>query len=163
MIVIDVFIALYLLFAWSWNLPPDSSLKRFINGATPCIQWLGIWHAWNMFAPSPDLENRRIRLRLHHANNEVSYVESLDLSKQRRWQAFLQVRERKYEFNLASSEFRLHRESLCIYAAKNSVNSSSQVIQVEMILESRAIAKPFSLEDSPVKETVLWTQKLSQT
>ena len=159
MIVIDVFIALYLLFAWSWNLPPESSLKRFVNGATPCIQWLGIWHAWNMFAPSPDLENRRFRLRLHHTNNEVSYVQSLDLSMQRRWQAFLHVRERKYEFNLASSEFRFHRESLCIYAAKNAVNANSQVLRVEMILESRRIPKPFSSEDSPVKETILWTQK----
>jgi hypothetical protein len=157
--VVNGFIVAYLFLAWNWNLPDDSPCHRMIKRASRTIRWLGLWHSWSMFSPRPDMHNRRIRLKLLRENDDTAILDTIDLSKMSRFQAFQQVRERKYDSNIASSDFKSHREALCIHAANQFSTASSRVVQVELILIKQAVPKAFLTEMPPPTEQVLWTWK----
>jgi hypothetical protein len=59
----DLFIVLYVFIAWCWNLPDDSPGRRIVVPLSRFVQWLGLWHAWNMFAPNPVRESRRLAVQ----------------------------------------------------------------------------------------------------
>ncbi len=160
LVLTNLFILVYIAYAWSWHLPKDSIAKRVVDKASPVILWLGLWHSWKMFAPRPCLANRRLILELIYANRRKTIVQDMDLGELSRWSAFLNCRERKYQVNLAGTDHTSHWDALCRYAAKHYSNSKSPVVRVNLILARQRIPEPGVFEPNPILQTVLWKCKL---
>jgi hypothetical protein len=64
----DILIVVYLVIAWSWNLPGESAAKLIVNKLSWFVQWLGLWHDWKMFAPNPPRYNNRIFVRVDYSD-----------------------------------------------------------------------------------------------
>ena len=158
----NLFILVYLAYAWSWHLPKDSNAKRLVNLVSPVVLWLGLWHSWKMFAPSPDMNNRRLVLELIHANRRKVIVEEVKLSELSRWKAFLNCRERKYQHNLAGNEFQSHWEALCRYAAKNYSSLDSPVVRVNLFVARQRIPAPGIFEQNSFVQTPLLKWKADE-
>lgn len=163
LVLTNVFIVLYIAYAWSWHLPKETFAKRVVDKASPVILWLGLWHSWKMFAPRPCLANRRLILELVHANHRKTIVEDVNLGELSRWSAFLNCRERKYQINLAGSDHKSHWDALCRYAAKHYSTRKSPVVQVNLVLARQPIPKPGVFEPNPISQTVLWECTLPES
>jgi hypothetical protein len=160
LVLTNLFIIVYIAYAWSWHSPKDSLAKRLVDMASPVILWLGLWHSWKMFAPRPCLVNRRLILELIHANRRKTVVEDVNLEKLSRWSAFLDCRERKYQINLAGTDHKAHWDALCRYAAKHYSDGKSRVVSVNLILARQRIPEPGVFEPNPFSKTVLWKCKV---
>ena len=156
-ILSNIFILVYVVYAWSWHSPKDSFSKRMVDKASPFIMWLGLWHSWKMFAPRPTLVNHRLIIELVHANRRKTIVEETSFVGLSRWSAFLNSRERKYENNLAGSDFKFHWDALCRYAAthyRSKINS--RVVRVNLLLATQRIGKLGDDTPKPFVSTRLW-------
>ena len=63
----DVFIVAWLFIAMFWSQTPGRFPRRLVQPLSPLVRWLGLWHSWGMFAPSPMASDRRTfaRVRMH--------------------------------------------------------------------------------------------------
>jgi hypothetical protein len=111
----DVLILFYLWVAWSWNLPPDSTPRRFINRVSRIVQWCGLWHDWKMFAPNPPRFNSRVFVRVDYSDGTRREWRPPSTAEVGWWQAFLYARVRKFTEHVARGKPATVRVSLAYY------------------------------------------------
>jgi hypothetical protein len=115
----DVFIAIFLLIAWGWNLPTDSPLARLLRRGRATILFVGLWHSWSMFAPIPVHVNQRLFAILHFSNGRSARWAPRHIGRSRSfWADFADVRRRKTYDNLFSSRTRVLRTFFCDWLAR---------------------------------------------
>jgi hypothetical protein len=95
-LAVNAFIAAYLFFAWSWDLPPESPWKKLIDRLRAPVYWAGLNHHWKMFAPDPLSTNELIVADIHLADGRLLRWEQASLDRVSFWDAFLAARERKF-------------------------------------------------------------------
>lgn len=115
-IAVNGFILAYIGFAWSWNLPDDSFLKRVANKLGKPLSWLGLSHSWAMF-PDPVRANYRLVADVFLADGRTVHWQAPRWDRLTRIQAFLRVRERKLFENLMSARFPFLKQAFAEHLA----------------------------------------------
>lgn len=144
--LIDGLIVVFLVIAWSWNLPDGYLFKRFIRPWTRGILYCGLWHGWNMFAPEPLMVNRRWEALLFFDNGTVRHWVAPNCTGMGKVAAFLQVRERKYQDNMSQDQMRFLRPAFCEYLGRMYSTPQSRVEYVELYVNQQAVSPPNSSE-----------------
>jgi len=82
--IINAFIIIYLLYAFSWSLPHNSYFKHLIvKYFAGWVVNLGLWHSWNMFSgPSQNIDTLDLELTLEDQSKKV--VEVFTIKNNRR-------------------------------------------------------------------------------
>jgi hypothetical protein len=102
-LAVNAFIVAYLFFAWSWDLPPGSPLRKLLNPLRAPVAWAGVWHTWSMFAPDPLSTNELIVADIHLADGRLLRWEQARLEHVSFWDAFLSMREQKFLASMTAS------------------------------------------------------------
>ena len=74
-LLVNSFIAIYLIISWSWSLPTSSPARKLLAPLRPVILYLGLWHNWKMFAPDPVASNRRLQALLDFGEGSVDVLD----------------------------------------------------------------------------------------
>jgi hypothetical protein len=111
-------IVLYLVIIWCWNLPEDSPSKWLIRPLTRPVLWLGLWHGWNMFAPNPVRESRRLAVQVQYADGSRYEWRPPGTLPEKYWPAFLHARFRKFVENVCVGKIKSLRPSLAEYGLR---------------------------------------------
>jgi hypothetical protein len=121
---------------------------------------LGLWHSWSMFAPQPILVSRCVVVEYVLIDGTVQRNPEIRMQDLSIWQALLDAHERKYQDNLAGSDYKAHRLAICNYAADRFVGDPKQLERVDLILEKTRIPQPSAdakTNGSSCQRTVLWS------
>ncbi|MEM9410039.1 MAG: hypothetical protein AAGA30_02930 [Planctomycetota bacterium] len=154
--LIFLFIISYLLMAWCWNLPDDSSSKVFIKQFRKLIVWAGLWHSWSMFAPNPVSVERRFTLEVFEKSGQKHDIDLPTLRNLNAWQGFKRVRERKFQMNLASKKFSSFRIAICHYHIKIfEIETGKEVVKANLVMLTKKVPSPGSTKEPAEKSTVL--------
>ena len=161
LILVNVFICIFLVFAWSWNDPAEAILKRLVRLFRRQVSWLGLRHDWSMFAPEPVHVDRRLQAEIRLENGEVIVWEAVRLDKLTRWQAFLKARDRKYQTNILLNRLKRLRPALAEYLARTYGERGHAVQEVRLVRVQRPIPDPRDGDPvpQPFGTTVLYTYK----
>lgn len=156
----QIFICTWLFIALAWNLPSDFFAKRCISKVKPVILWAGLWHSWSMFAPAPILVERRMSIRLTMKDGTIEKHDMYKIHEAGLLEAFMRVRERKFQAVLAQKNSKSQRAAICIHTAKKLASDPEQVAKSELVVTKRKIKSPTETEDHEVEENVVWTVNL---
>ncbi|MEM6655719.1 MAG: hypothetical protein AAF596_07950 [Planctomycetota bacterium] len=138
----NALIVAYLFYAWSWNLPEDRFLKRVANRIKAPFIWLGLWHAWSMFAPNPIAANRRIEAEIETAEGRRITWRAPTAAEQRPVAALWFARERKlYEF-LEGKSFPFLHGAVCRHLVGQHRRDGSTPIAVTLVSVRTPITFP---------------------
>jgi hypothetical protein len=128
-IAVNGFILAYIGFAWSWNLPENSFLKRAVNKLGQPLSWIGLSHSWSMF-PDPLRANYRLVADVILADGTTVHWQAPRFDRLSRIQAFLRVRERKLFENLMSTRFPFLKQTFAEHLARRIHSSGHRPIKV---------------------------------
>ena len=141
-LAVNAFVAAYLVFAWSWDLPPESPLKKLIGRLRAPVQWAGLNHQWAMFAPDPLSTNELIVADVHLADGRLLRWEQARLDRVGFWAAFLAMRERKFLSALTDPDFEFLWPAVAEYVARDAAEQGYAPVMVVMKLRSRPVPPP---------------------
>ncbi|MEL7498761.1 MAG: hypothetical protein AAFN77_14225 [Planctomycetota bacterium] len=156
-ILINCFIVCFLFLVIAWNSPAGSILKRMIQPFSPFILWAGLWQSWSMFAPEPILVNRRLYIELTFADGSVKQEELYRIHEADVITAFLNVRDRRYQFELANKNESIHRPAICRYFSDRYDEAELKLKKCQLIMLKRYIRKFNTEKENEVERFVLWT------
>ena len=117
-VAINVFIVVYLFFAYIWNAPNDTAFKPLIGLIRPPVRYFGLWHTWAMFAPNPYLSTCWIELHVEFVDGGVLVWRPEYDFGMTRFQKFRRERFRKIGENCRDGEFGYVRSCLCDYVIR---------------------------------------------
>lgn len=112
-VLISLFIAVYLLYGWCWNLPDDRFERRVAMRWRKPYAWLGLWHGWTMFAPNPLAVNRRLEAQIEIAEGPPLIWRNSTLQGVPWWRAITQMRRRKMLELMEGNAFPFLRDAFC--------------------------------------------------
>src|SRR5262249_17741957 len=142
MLAVNVFIAAYLFFAWSWDLPPESPLKKLIGRLRAPVEWAGLYHRWRMFAPDPLATNELILADVHLADGRVLRWEQARLDRVGFWAAFVALRAQNYLTALFDPDHDFLWPAVAEYVARDAADQGYTPVKVLMKWRSRPIPPP---------------------
>lgn len=159
----DLFIIVYLLIAWCWNYPDDAPQKWLVKPLTRVVQWLGLWHSWNMFAPNPVRESRRLAVQVEYADGSKYEWRPPGTLKEGYWQDFLHAHHRKFTEVVCSGKVKALQWSVVDFAIRQLAGKAATAaapVHV-MLIEEKWPVKLDVLEQpsEPVRKT-LFEQKI---
>src|SRR5262245_10317564 len=141
-LAVNAFTAAYLFFAWSWDLPPDSPLKKVLNPLRAPVEWAGLYHRWSMFAPDPLATDELILADVHLADGRLLRWEQARLDRVGFWDAFVAMRERKFLSALTDPDFEFLWPAVAEYAARDAADQGYSPVLVVMKVRSRPVPPP---------------------
>src|SRR5262245_9050384 len=143
-LAVNAFIAAYLFFAWSWDLPPDSPLKKWVDRLRAPVQWAGLNHHWKMFAPDPLATDELILADVHLADGRLLRWEQASLDRVGFWDAFVAMRERKFLAAMTdpSGDFDFLWPAGAEYVARDAADQGYAPVMVVMKVRFRPVPPP---------------------
>lgn len=114
-ILINIFIAAYLIIAWAWHLPATTFLSALVRPLLPLIEWCGLWQDWSMFAPDPPTSRRDLQVFLTLQSGDAILWEPPRVETLSRWRAFVRFRYQEYASTLLCRSERAGRAALAEY------------------------------------------------
>jgi hypothetical protein len=99
---LNVFITLSVAFLFFWGLPGTAMIKPLI----PAVNYLGLWHSWSMFAPTPLKIHFDVRAQVKYQDGteaewiaprmqELSLWERANKERYRKWRERIRLDEYK--------------------------------------------------------------------
>ena len=134
----DLAIVTYLFIAWCWNLPEDSPAKRLVQPLSRVVSWLGLWHAWNMFAPNPVRESRRLAVQVEYADGSRYEWRPPGTLPEGYFQDFLHAHHRKFSEVVCAGKVKELRWSLVDFALRRlteKVSNKAAPVRVSLVEE----------------------------
>jgi hypothetical protein len=116
-ILINLFIVIFLVFAWCWNLPHTYLAWRAVQPLNKLIRNLGLDHNWSMFAPNPLHLNFAIEAEIHHFGGEIEAWQGDRLDRLAFRERIFSIRDRKWNEYLCMSQFNSVMLGHCRYLA----------------------------------------------
>lgn len=150
LIAIHGLIVLYLAFGWTWDLPPDSLLKRACDRllARPLV-WIGLYHSWEMFSPNPMRSNDQLLADVRLDDGTIIRWRSPRFDRLGRIQAFLRVRDIKLYEHLTSPRFPFLKPAFAAYLTEVLCDQGLCPIEVVLKCQREPIPDPITGHDSP--------------
>ena len=156
---INIFIAIYLVQAWAWDLPRESNARRVIKFLRKGIIWLGIWHSWRMFAPRPILMDSQAHIEVVSTSGQVERVEN-DLLTAGPVISFLNMRELKFHENLRKKDFKVQCRLMCIYILRHHNSSTENIIEANLIQVRQNIGKFCQKTNQSEERVILYSYRV---
>lgn len=140
---IDVFIVLFLVYAWCWDLRPDSPYavaRRFKK----YIYWLSLHHSWKLFAPDvsrvdPEL---RVMIALSNGRQAIWTPPRLGVGDCGLLRDFVGYRHRKFQFKLRSQTEHSYQRSMIEYFVRRYTDGDVRPIRISFVVVRHAIPEP---------------------
>ena len=159
-LVVNAFIAAFLIFSWTWNLPEDSLLKRIGSLVSPPFLMIGLAHTWQMFTPNPMGVNYRLLVDIHVGNSQIVRWHPPRFDRIGVVQAFFRNREIKLYENLISNRFPFLKAEFSNYAAAWARDRGYRPTRVDFIVYGESIPKFKSDESLPFEPRTIYTHSL---
>jgi hypothetical protein len=149
----DLFILIYLFVAWSWDLPPDSLLKRFWAGRELYVILPGLWHSWAMFADPPGFSCKLTADVTLDSGLTETWTQP-DLSRMGFVEALIRARERKYFENITWGAYGVFRAELADFIARSFLAQGKRPLKIVFVKLQQDTSWPPG-EPAPLQRTVL--------
>jgi hypothetical protein len=157
--VINVGIVLFLIFAWTWDLPEERASRRLISQVRPVILFSGLWHSWRLFAPNPESSNIKLRALVRLADDTIVVWDPVAQARNSGRLSFSLARERKWQHNLAIGKSAYLREPLCHYISRDFHARGYVPLQIALVNVSQSIPSPGSSRNTQ-NQSVLFAYDL---
>ena len=161
-VLIDLFIAAYLIVAVFWHLPQWTFWRRLINPLSSFVERFGFSQVWGMFAPDPTLAERSLYVLLPRSGGDAVRWDPPRAATRSRWAAFVGFRRRLLELMALSSNGAPVRTALAGYLLQKYDFGADPPGEVLFVCTERAVAPPWLAPPPPASTFVFDTVSTEQ-
>lgn len=161
-VLIDLFIAAYLIVALFWHLPRWTFWRRLIHPLSPFVERFGFGQVWGMFAPDPTLAERSLYVLLPRSSGDAVRWDPPRAASRSRWADFVGFRRRLLELMALSSNGAPVRTALADYLLRKYDFGADRPREVLFVCTERAVAPPWLPPATPVSTFVFDTVTAEQ-
>ena len=146
-LLIDAFILLYLVVAWSWRLPRQTAgWTIIIEPAAWWLRWAGLEQGWSMFTPDPPQADHHLQVIVRLRSGRAIVWEPPHMHAGSRWNAFVKFRYREYASAIVSDASSACRPALVDYVLRKYDTRGDPAVEVLLVCRRHPIAAPGSAQ-----------------
>jgi hypothetical protein len=162
-ILVNLFIASYLVIAAFWHLPRWTFWRRLSGPVSPFVERFGFGQVWAMFAPDPNTAERSMHVLISRRGADAVRWDPPRAQQGSYWNAFVGFRRRLFELMALSAEGAPVRKALAAYLLRKYDFGANPPDEVLFVCTERIIAPPW-MPSSPEPATfVFYTITPEQT
>ena len=132
--LVNLFIIFHLLALGFWSMPGSPLRRRLVRPFEPYVLKLGLWHVWDMFAPTPLMTNFRCEAEILYEDGSENKWEFPRMEKMGLFEKIPKERYRKWTERVRTDSYAVIWDDTARWIARNhSENKTNPPIEVRLV------------------------------
>ncbi|MDX1953232.1 MAG: hypothetical protein SFY81_13705 [Verrucomicrobiota bacterium] len=149
-VFVNAFIVFHIIALGLWGLPTSPFRQRLTRPFHKYVLFTGLWHSWDMFAPTPLMVNFDVVAEITYSNGGIKTWHFPRPEKMSHWRRMNKERWRKWRERVRSDSYEIVWDDTSRFVARKFWFPTNPPVAVKLIRRWDNIPQPLRTDHQPI-------------